>query len=51
VASSRAAERATPTEAMTDEYVSTFFREMYPKRTGRILTLSDRTTQIKAIVT
>lgn len=33
MASSRAAERATPTEAMTDEYVSTVYGEMYPKRT------------------
>ena len=55
MASSRAAERATPTEAMTDEYVSTIF-EMDSKRTEKSgrwlvpLTLSDGTTEIKAIV-
>ena len=55
MASSRVAERATPTEAITDEYVSAVFQEMYLKRTDqsdrRPLTLSDRTAEIKAIVT
>lgn len=34
MASSRAAERATPTEAMTDEYVSTVFSRNVPETDG-----------------
>lgn len=55
VTSSRAAERATPTEAMADEYVSTVFGKCIRNGQGqsdtRLLTLSDGTAEIKAIVT